>query len=139
MQRQVFLYAVLLPCGSLLAAAPDVQRIQNRFVAPCCWQESVAVHRSEAAAEMRAEIGRMVAAGRTEDQIVSEYVARYGERILLEPLGSKLLWLRLIPVAAAALALAGLILLIRRLRRRPPPPAATHSAALPALPDLDLD
>jgi cytochrome c-type biogenesis protein CcmH len=129
----------LFGLAAMAAATPDVQRIQNRFVAPCCWQESVAVHRSEAAAEMRAEIGQMVAAGKTEDQIVSDYVARYGERILLEPLGSKLLWLRLIPVAAVALALVGLILLIRRLRRRPPPPAATHTAALPALPDLDLD
>jgi cytochrome c-type biogenesis protein CcmH len=121
----------------LLAQKRDVRKIQDRFVAPCCWQESVAVHRSEVAAEMRAEIARMVAEGKREDQIVRIYVERYGERILLEPRGSKLFWLSLVPLAVIAIASAWLLAYVRR--KREAPTASTAVAGLPVLPDNDLD
>ena len=103
----------------LAADDRNVQKIQERFMAPCCWQESVAIHRSEIAGEMRAEIARMVAGGRSEDQIVDFYVARYGERILREPRGSKRWWLTLVPLASIALATSGLVFFLRRQQNQP--------------------
>lgn len=121
----------------LAADDRNVQKIQERFMAPCCWQESVAIHRSEIAGEMRAEIARMVAGGRSEDQIVDFYVARYGERILREPRGSKRWWLTLVPLASIALATSGLVFFLRRQQNQPA--LAADAADLPPLPDVDLD
>ena len=128
---------LLLLASLALAAENDIRRIQDRFMAPCCWQESVAIHRSEIAGEMRAEIARLVAGGRSEDQIVDVYVARYGERILREPRGAKRWWLTLVPLVSIALATAGLVFFLRRQRRHPALGAAT--ADLPPLPDVELD
>ena len=133
-QSSVLALLWLLP---LAAGDRDVQKIEERFMAPCCWQESVAVHRSEIAGEMRAEIARMVAGGKSEDQIVDFYVARYGERILREPRGSKRWWLTLVPLASIALATSGLVLFLRRQRNQPA--LAADAADLPQLPNVDLD
>ena len=83
--------AGLLLVGLHLGAADkdDTKRIQDRLLAPCCWQQSVAVHDSDIARQMRAEIARLAASGKNEEQIVEVYVARYGERILREPRGAK--------------------------------------------------
>lgn len=105
-------------------------------MAPCCWQESVAVHRSDAAAEMRAEIAGMVAGGKTDEQIVDFYVARFGERILREPRGAKRWWLTLAPLFTLGLGGAALAAFIRR-QRRDAPPASNVAAPLPD--DLDWD
>jgi len=129
---------VLLFCAALPALDDAlVRRLQGRFLAPCCWQESLAVHQSEIAVQLRAEIARLAAAGRPEDDIVDTLVARYGERILVEPRGARLRWLNVIPPIAVALAAAALFFVIRRLRR--PGPPRPVPATLPPLPDLDMD
>ena len=71
----VLLWLALHP---LAAEKNAVKRIRDRSLAPCCWQQSVAVHDSEIAKRMRAEIANMVADGKNEEQIVDLYVARYG-------------------------------------------------------------
>ena len=88
--------ALFLFLSAQLLAVDEAQlrRLQGRFLAPCCWQESLAVHQSEIAVELRAEIARLAAAGRTENEIVDTLVARYGERILVEPRGTRLRWLK---------------------------------------------
>lgn len=116
-----------------LAAAENPRRIQERFMAPCCWHENVAIHQSPTAEAMRAEIVKFVADGRTEAEIVEVYVARYGERILREPRGSRSFWLRTAPIGAAALGLGGLAWGLARMRRKAEPPPETGD--LPPLPD----
>lgn len=133
-----------LACTAMAACVPlrgapaePTRKLLSRFIAPCCWSESVAVHRSESAAAMRDEIARFVDDGKSEDEIVAFYVAKYGERILLEPRGQKRTWLTVVPIAALA---TGGLLLAKYLRRDRPPLA---SEALPvasvAVPDEDLD
>lgn len=123
----------------VLASAAEPQdparRIEERFIAPCCWRESVAVHRSPEADKIRSEIRQLLESGKTEGQIVDFYVARYGERILREPRGSVSLWLRTVPLLAllaGALFVAGYIIHSRRKRAE-----TTAVATLPPLPDLD--
>jgi cytochrome c-type biogenesis protein CcmH len=86
---------------------------------------------------MRSEIAHLVAAGKSEDQIVEFYVARYGERILREPRGSKLIASIVVPSVMFIGAAACLLVYIRRLRRAPTPIARV--ADLPTLLELDLD
>ncbi|MBI5282889.1 MAG: cytochrome c-type biogenesis protein CcmH [Candidatus Solibacter usitatus] len=127
------LLAALLPAGA--APVADARRIQEKLIAPCCWSESVAVHRSEPAARMRIEIEQMVRSGLSEEQIIARYVAQHGERILLEPRGGKFTWLMITPVFALA---AGGYLLARYLRRpRAPEPVAGDTGAV--LPGNDVE
>jgi cytochrome c-type biogenesis protein CcmH len=122
----------LVLAGAALAAAPDAQRrIEERFIAPCCWSENVAVHRSEVAAEMRTEIAKMLAEGKTEDQIVARFVAQYGERVLIVPRGPSTVWLAIIPWVALALGLLILAWFIRRRRAAEPAQAARSLPPLP--------
>lgn len=132
--RRVFASRVLA-AAAWAAASPAhgepidrAKALQARFIAPCCWSESVAVHRSEPAAAMRAEIASMVASGSSDDDIIAFYVARHGERILLEPRGGKNMWLTVIPIGALVAGGLALARYLKRKRAAEPelaPPAAT--------------
>jgi cytochrome c-type biogenesis protein CcmH/NrfF len=58
------------------------------FIEPCCWSRNLMEHNSQAATEMRGQIDRMVQAGRSDDEIKSVFVAKYGERVLALPEGA---------------------------------------------------
>ena len=125
--------------GLPLRAEPAdvVKRLQAKFIAPCCWSESVAVHRSEGAAQMRLEIARLVESGKSEEEIVAFYVAKHGERILLEPRGLKLTWLTAIPFVALG---AGGVFLAKYLKRQRPAAAPAPAVATgAAVSDEDID
>lgn len=74
--------APALPAADLEA---DARRIESRLMAPCCGMNALTDHYSGAAEEMKREIRRMLAAGRTEPEILDFYVARYGDAILAAP------------------------------------------------------
>jgi cytochrome c-type biogenesis protein CcmH len=111
-------YVLATAAIMLAAAAPDpVRRIEERFLAPCCWRESVAVHQSPKAEELRAEIQQMVAAKKSEAEIVDHYVALYGERILREPRGLRSLWLMIVPLVVLVGGGAALAVYLRHASR----------------------
>lgn len=124
---------ILLVAGLLLAAAlwgqasSRIRALQEKLIAPCCWSESVAMHRSEVAAEMRAEIARMVNEGRSDREILDFYKAKYGTRILMEPEGGLRVWAYTIPIVVSVLGLGLVVLLIRRMVR--PQPENSESGA----------
>lgn len=110
-------------CSVLIAADDDrrtveqrIQFLEQSLLAPCCWSESVAVHRSPVAAEMRREIAQFVQKGLSDRQILDYYVQRYGKRVLREPEGSLRSWLYVVPVAGVTLGLWFTVRVIRRLR-----------------------
>jgi cytochrome c-type biogenesis protein CcmH len=89
------------------------REIEARIIAPCCWTQPVSRHYSEVALEIRKQVREMLAAGKSEEQILDFYVARYGERILATPrargfnmLVYVLPWAGLV----AGIALVGLVL-----------------------------
>lgn len=98
--------------------AVEARRIQARFLAPCCWRENLAVHDSPVAKQLRSEIEQLVASGQTESQIVDEYVARYGERILREPRGARFQILTITPIAVFGIACLLVFRLLSRVRRK---------------------
>jgi cytochrome c-type biogenesis protein CcmH len=111
--------------SALSASLPEaeVREIEGRFIAPCCWHENLAVHDSPIAREMRQEIEKLAASGKTESEIVDYYVARYGERILRVPRGTPYWFLLVTPFLALG---AGAFWVVHYLSREVPSGPATH-------------
>ncbi len=117
---------VLSLIGCLVIAVPPVQgrdqtidetarRIEGKLMAPCCWAEPVSQHLSPVAEEMRREIRKMLGEGRSEQEILDTYVARYGVRILTSPPARGFnLVLYILPWLFGITAILGLSLIIRR-------------------------
>lgn len=104
------LMIVFLAAGSY---AGEAERIADRLLAPCCWRESVRVHRSPQAEELRRDIAARLEMGQSEDEILTAYVAKYGSRILRDPPGAKRAWLDAMPVAALGLGLWFLVRFVK--------------------------
>lgn len=117
--------------GAFAVDANGAHRIQNRFIAPCCWSQSVAMHDSPVAREMRDEIVKLVSEGKTEEEIVDFYVTRYGERILRLPRGKAWIWLNAVPIGALSVGAAGVVLFLARARKRHQPVVEIEKKGLP--------
>jgi cytochrome c-type biogenesis protein CcmH len=84
--------SVLVLALTAAVAAPDqvvierqAKELEAKLIAPCCWSQQVSVHQSPAADEIKAGVRRLLAEGKTPEQILDSYVAEYGDRILVEP------------------------------------------------------
>jgi cytochrome c-type biogenesis protein CcmH len=110
------LILLIIPCLSM--AAEDTierqQRLEDRFMAPCCWVQTVRHHDSEISRQMRGEIKSLIEKGRSDEQITEFFVQKYGERILASPpivgRGSLAYWL---PIGSFLVGLIGLGFVIR--------------------------
>jgi len=99
-------------------ASSRERALQDRFVAACCWNESIAHHRSPTAMEQRLELSRMIQAGRTDREIIDAFKAKYGARVLMEPEGSLSFTAYALPTVAGLLGLAVVVWILRRWARR---------------------
>jgi cytochrome c-type biogenesis protein CcmH/NrfF len=113
-----------------------IARLEETLLAPCCWSETVAVHRSPVALEIKSEIASFVRQGKIDREILDYYKAKYGVRILTEPEGAARVLANVVPWVAAALGALGVALAIRRMARRN---AKLKVAAGSELPDLADD
>ena len=114
---------LVLPLGAMAELTVEqksrASALQKVLLAPCCWSETVATHRSEAALEMRAEINRWIGEGKSDREILDQYKNRYGMRILIEPEGERAFWVHLAPPVVLFLGCAWVMFLIHRwLKRR---------------------
>ena len=91
------------------AQAELYKRLTHELIAPCCWREPIAIHRSQESLQMLAEVEQLVAAGRSEEEVKALYVSQSGERILADPPGQERTLLYYTPVLLflTAVALAG--------------------------------
>jgi len=129
----LFLVLAQLAQAGYGAGNPRLERLYATFISPCCWRENLTVHNSEVADELRARIVVMVQAGRSDDEIKSALIEKYGKRILALPEGSQRLWLFLPPLLAGAGGLMIVLLFLRRSRFRANVPAWA------GLPPAELD
>jgi len=90
------------------------ERLEKSLLAPCCWSEAIATHRSEVSLEMRAEIARFLGEGKSDREILDYYKARYGERILVEPEGAKWWWMHVVPVLMLFAGLGVTVLVLKK-------------------------
>jgi len=114
----------------------EARVIDTMLMSPCCYGQTVSVHPSAAAQEVKADVRRRLAAGQTRQQILNAYVAQYGKRILAEPPAEGFgLLLYAMPLAIFVASIGLITVLIRRLTRRGPITAS--SAASDTRSDLD--
>jgi cytochrome c-type biogenesis protein CcmH len=94
------------------------RRLEGMLIAPCCFVNTVAEHRSPLSDKVREEVRALVASGATETEILDAFVAKYGERILAAPKPQGFnLFAYVMPVVALA---AGLVVIVFWLRRHRP-------------------
>jgi cytochrome c-type biogenesis protein CcmH len=128
--------------ANALAAAPQVEvsDIEDEVMCPICGTLLELADSPQARRE-KLLVKRLIAEGRSKQEIKDELVAEYGEVVLAVPEGSGFnLTAFLVPVLALALALVALVVGVRRWRRDgdrgdPPsdaPPAAEDTARLDA-------
>ena len=81
-----------------------------------CQNQSIADSNAELANDFRGQIREQIAAGKSDDEIVSYMVNRYGDFVLYQPplkATTLLLW-----AGPALLVVGGALVLVRNLRRR---------------------
>jgi cytochrome c-type biogenesis protein CcmH/NrfF len=105
-------------------------RLTHELIAPCCWREPIAIHRSAEALQMLDEVEQFVVQGRSEDEIKSIYSTRYGPRILADPPGHDWYWLYLIPFGLLVSLMLAAVIRLRSLVARTPPASSAAPAEL---------
>jgi cytochrome c-type biogenesis protein CcmH len=138
---------LLLLCAPLCASLPDADlaaadkirfhHLCEKLVAPCCWTQSVELHSSPAADQLRLDIVGMIKQRQSDRQILDWFIKQYGERILIEPEGVKSVVLTTVPIVLLAGGLAGLGWFLLRLRK--PTVAAPAEAILDLVPDSEWE
>ena len=101
------------------AQAELYNKLTHELIAPCCWREPIAIHRSEESLQMLGEVEQLVTSGRSEEEIKALYVSRYGVRILADPPGNERHWLYYTPVLLFVTAVALAAWRLRSLVRSP--------------------
>ena len=117
-----FLSFFVLGSLALAAEKPDHEKsaknLEKMLIAPCCFSQPVAIHISGAATEVKINIRRLLIEGKSEDEIIDDYVAEYGERILSAPRTEGFgITAYLLPVVA--LLLATTVIVMRGARKKP--------------------
>jgi len=125
-------YTALAQPPPHLTAQQEVvaRRLEGMLIAPCCFVNTVAEHRSPISDEIRDQIRAAVASGKTETEILDAFVATYGERILAapKPQGFNLL-AYVLPAVAIAVGL--LIIAVVMRRHGPQAPKAGPPSEIP--------
>ncbi len=127
MMKQIFLATLIaLSLGSVFArdAAPlaDDPVIEQRLISiseemRClvCQNESLAGSRSDLANDLRREIRILISEGKSDDQIRSFMVERYGDFVLYRPPVKPVTWLLWIgPFVILGIGITGLLMYLRR-------------------------
>ena len=114
------------------AIEQQAKKLEAMLIAPCCWSQQVSVHSSPASDEIKTNIRKLLADGKTQQQILDAYVAEYGDRILAEPPArgfSGLLYV--LPWIFITGSIGLVVVVIRRLRTPGQATAAAESRAAP--------
>lgn len=132
---------LLAPAGAL-AATPraDFADIEDEVMCVSC-NVALNIAESPQAAQQKDFIRKLVAQGKTKDQILDELVAVYGTNVLATPKADDGVGLAawLVPVLAGVAALALLAVLLPRWRRNQPSFAAAGAPDLSAEDAARLD
>jgi cytochrome c-type biogenesis protein CcmH len=118
--------AILAPASSAAAATPQPQtsltEIESEVMCPVCGT-LLELAESPQAQQEKVFVAKLVASGRSKDQIKDALVAEYGTAVLALPQGSGFdLSAYLVPIVAFAIAIVALAFGVRKWRRDAGPP-----------------
>jgi cytochrome c-type biogenesis protein CcmH len=117
-------------------AAPGEAIVEGRLLAPCCYTQTLDVHESPMATELRLEVRKRLAAGESPEAVEDDFASRYGERVRAVPKGRDPRGSMFLVTTGALLAAAiGLAALVRRWRRTPIDAADAAAAGVSKAPD----
>jgi cytochrome c-type biogenesis protein CcmH/NrfF len=128
----------------VIARSPLEKAMQRKLICMCrtCGRESLAECTCSKAVEMRAELAKLVADGKSEQQIVDHYIAEYGSE---EPLASpidrgfnRLAWAVPYVLGSAGLLFVGVVA-VRWTRRHPDAAADAPTAKVTEPADTALE
>jgi cytochrome c-type biogenesis protein CcmF len=132
--------------------SPLEKDLQTAIICMCgtCGRKRVGECTCDTAVKMQAEIAKLVAAGKTRDEIIQQFIAEYGsQEVLSEPINTgfnRLAWLLPYGTGLAGVLMLGVVAFrwSRRSHVEPPsetPPAPVHPALKDQLEDelRDLD
>jgi cytochrome c-type biogenesis protein CcmH len=122
-----------------LGYVEGAQALEGRLMAPCCWQQTLDIHGSEIAQELKKEIRSRLAAGESAEAIEASIVARHGERIRAVPKGSPLGKTASLLLVSMVFAGVGAGYLLVRWRRRSAAAAIVEKAAQEPADDATRD
>jgi cytochrome c-type biogenesis protein CcmH len=137
-----FVLFIMLNGAHMASAQPHgAADLESRLFAPCCYIQTLDVHESPLASELRAEIVARLKSGDAAQQIEDDLARRYGERIRAVPRGTDP---RVrIPLVVGAVMLVSVAVLLalglRWMRRSTPLPGARQAAATNPSYDAQLD
>ena len=110
------------------------RELEGRLIAPCCWTQTLDIHDSPIADQLRAEIAQRLHAGESAQAIEDDLAARYGDKIRAVPRGEDPR-VALPVIVGAAMSLAALwlawlgVVWLRRTRHRPDSPSEPSADA----------
>jgi cytochrome c-type biogenesis protein CcmH len=123
-----FALALLLPLAAVAAEGVPTEmdpvlaaravKIAEKLRCLVCQNQTILDSNAELANDLRAQIREQIADGKSDDQILTYVVNRYGDFVLYQPplkATTVLLW-----GGPAVLVVVGAFILLRNLRRRPP-------------------
>jgi cytochrome c-type biogenesis protein CcmH/NrfF len=112
------LLALAATASPALAAPADFNDVENELMCDTC-NVPLDIAESTRADQERAQIRRLIAQGKSKQEILDTFVAEYGPNVLADPTkggGSPAVWL--VPLAILVAALIAVALLLPRWRRR---------------------
>ncbi len=97
---------------------PGADALEGKIISPCCWTQTIDIHDSEIARQLRHEVRARLKGGESQDAILQSMVARYGTRILAVPPGNPLKTTAVILAVVFGVAGAGAGSMLMRWRRQ---------------------
>jgi cytochrome c-type biogenesis protein CcmH len=115
-----------------------VQKLGKELRCAVCQGVSIADSPASMARAQLDTVRELVAEGKSDEEIVDYFVARYGEWVLLEPPRSGFNWF--VWLGPVALVVGGLLVIVRQVKRAPAPVAtAPLTTAPPSTPTSEAE
>jgi len=121
--------------GSAQQLEQSARAFESRLYAPCCYGGTLDVHESDLARALRKEIEGRIARGETIAAIQSDFVARYGKKVLAARSETPARTAGALLFVMAALAAVALAVALRRWTRREAVPVGAAAAVRDELDD----
>jgi cytochrome c-type biogenesis protein CcmH/NrfF len=116
--RRALAIALVLAAAAPASAATSFNDVEAALMCDTC-NVALAIAESPRADQERAQIRRLIAQGKTKQQILDTFVAEYGPNVLAEPKGgggAVAVWV--VPAVVFVLAVLAILLLLPRWKRR---------------------